>query len=46
MPYILAYCEATNETISKVMEEDVMMIFYVVSYLTFKHNQQKRMLNV
>ena len=32
IPYILKYCEVTNETITSVMNESVSFVFYIVSY--------------
>ena len=44
IPYILKYCEVTNETISNVMNESVNFVFYVVSYEVLKAKEQERQL--
>lgn len=32
MPYVLTYCDLTNETFTSVMLENVCQVFYIVSY--------------
>lgn len=44
IPFILKYCEVTNETISNVMNESVNMVFYIVSYEILKAKEQERQL--
>lgn len=44
LPFVLKYCEVTNETISNVMNESVNFVFYVVSYEVLKAKEQERQL--
>lgn len=44
IPYVLKYCEVTNETISDVMNESVNFVFYIVSYEVLKAKEQEKQL--
>jgi hypothetical protein len=44
IPFVLKYCEVTNETISNVMNEGVNMVFYIVTYEILKAKEQERQL--
>lgn len=44
IPFVLKYCEVTNETITNVMNESVNMVFYIVSYEILKAKEQERQL--
>ena len=44
IPYILKYCEVTNETITDVMNESVNFVFYIVSYEVLKAKEQEKQL--
>lgn len=44
LPFILKYCEVTNETISNVMNESVNFVFYVVTYEVLKAKEQEKQL--
>lgn len=44
IPYVLKYCEVTNETISDVMNESVNFVFYIVSYEVIKAKEQEKQL--
>jgi hypothetical protein len=46
LPYILKYCEVTNETISAVMNESINFVFYVVTYEVLKAKEQERQLKL
>ena len=36
IPYLLKYCEVTNEKLTDVMNESVNFVFYIVSYEIIK----------
>ena len=42
IPFVLKYCEVTNETISNVMNEGVNMVFYIVSYEILKAKEARK----
>lgn len=44
IPYVLKYCDVTNETISDVMNESVNFVFYIVSYEVLKAKEQEKQL--
>lgn len=44
IPYVLKYCEVTNETISDVMNESINFVFYIVSYEVLKAKEQEKQL--
>lgn len=44
IPYILKYCEVTNEKFSDVMNESINLVFYIVSYEILRLNEQERQL--
>ena len=44
IPYLLKYCEVTNETLTDVMNESINLIFYIVSYEVLKAKEQERQL--
>ena len=44
IPYVLKYCEVTNETITDVMNESVNFVFYIVSYEVLKAKEQEKQL--
>lgn len=44
IPYILKYCEVTNETITSAFKESVNFVFYIVSYEVLKSKEQERQL--
>lgn len=44
IPYLLKYCEVTNETLTTVMKESVRLVFYIVSYEVVKAKEQERQL--
>ena len=44
IPYILKYCEVTNETLTTVMKESVRLVFYIVSFEVVKAKEQDRQL--
>lgn len=44
IPFILKYCEVTNETITSVMNESVSFVFYIVSYEVLKAKEQEKQL--
>ena len=44
IPFLLKYCEVTNETISNVMNESINFVLYIVSYEVLKAKEQERQL--
>lgn len=44
IPFILKYCEVTNETISNVMNESINLVLYIVSYEVLKAKEQEKQL--
>lgn len=44
IPYILKYCEVTNETLTDVMKESINLVFYIVSYEVVKAKEQEKQL--
>lgn len=44
IPFILKYCEVTNETITNVMNESVNFVFYIVSFEILKAKEQEKQL--
>lgn len=44
IPFILKYCEVSNETITSVMNESVSFVFYIVSYEILKAKEQEKQL--
>lgn len=44
IPFILKYCEVTNETITNVMNESVNFVFYIVSFEILKAREQEKQL--
>lgn len=44
IPYILKYCEVTNEPITEVMNESINFVFYIVSYEVLKAKEQEKQL--
>lgn len=44
IPFLLKYCEVTNETITSVMNESVNFVFYIVSYEILKAKEQEKQL--
>ena len=45
MPFILMYCNLTNEKITDALEMDVSFIFYIVSYEILRRKQEKKELD-
>mgnify|MGYP003564480863 FL=1 len=44
IPYVIKYCEVTNEPITEVMNESINFVFYIVSYEVLKAKEQKKQL--
>ena len=44
IPYLLKYCEVTNETLTNVMTESVNLVFYIVTFEILKSQEQERIL--
>ena len=44
IPYILKYCEVTNEKFSDVMNESINLVFYIVSYEILRLKEQEKQL--
>lgn len=44
IPYVLKYCEVTNETLTNALLENVNTLFYIVTYEVLKAKEQERIL--
>jgi hypothetical protein len=42
IPYLLEYCTATNTTIEDALNESCNFVFYIVTYLVLKNEEQHR----
>ena len=44
LPYILKYCEATNERFTDTLNQPINMVLYVVSYKILEWKEQEKQL--
>lgn len=42
MPFILKFCQVTNETFTSALEYDISTLFYIVSYEVLKSREQEK----
>ena len=42
IPFVLRFCEVTNETFTEAMNYDVNTLFYIVSYEILKQKEQEK----
>ena len=42
MPYLMMFCEATNERLTDAMEYSLNYILYVVTYIVYKNDLERK----
>ena len=42
LPYILTYCNATNEKLSDALEQPINLVLYVMTFEYYKHKEEEK----